>query len=40
VRVVAVATGSAGRAELVACRPDAVFDTLAELPAWHVAEYG
>lgn len=40
VRVVAVATGSVGRAELAACRPDAVFDTLAELPAWHVAEYG
>ena len=35
VRVVAVATGSVGKDALAACEPDAVFDTLAELPAWH-----
>lgn len=35
VRVLAVATGSASRAELEAEQPDAVFDTLAELPRWH-----
>jgi membrane protein len=35
VRVIAVATGSVGRDALAACQPDAVFDTLAELPAWH-----
>jgi len=34
-RVIAVATGSVGRDALAACQPDAVFDTLAELPAWH-----
>ena len=34
-RAVAVATGSTTRADLVACHPDVVFDTLAELPAWH-----
>jgi len=34
-RVIAVATGSVGREALAACEPDAVFDTLAELPAWH-----
>lgn len=38
VRVVAVATGSVARSTLAACEPDAVFDTLAELPAWHAAE--
>jgi phosphoglycolate phosphatase len=32
---VAVATGFISRAELAACAPDALFDTLAELPAWH-----
>ena len=31
----AVATGGFTRAELAACEPDALFDTLAELPAWH-----
>ena len=35
VRVIAVATGSIGRAELEATAPDAVMDTLAELPSWH-----
>jgi phosphoglycolate phosphatase len=35
VRVLAVATGSASREVLADERPDAVFDTLAELPAWH-----
>jgi phosphoglycolate phosphatase len=35
VRVLAVATGSASREELTAEQPDAVFDTLAELPRWH-----
>jgi len=39
VRVVAVATGTASRADLVACGPDAVLDTLAELPAWHAAQF-
>ncbi len=34
-RVLAVATGSVTRDALAACQPDAVFDTLAELPAWH-----
>jgi phosphoglycolate phosphatase-like HAD superfamily hydrolase len=37
VRVVAVATGSSDRGSLAASAPDAVFDTLAELPAWHAA---
>jgi phosphoglycolate phosphatase-like HAD superfamily hydrolase len=37
-RVIAVATGSVGRETLAACEPDAVFDTLAELPAWHAAQ--
>jgi phosphoglycolate phosphatase len=35
VRVVAVATGSVARPALEAAGADAVFDTLAELPAWH-----
>ncbi len=35
VRVIAVATGVIGRAELAEAEPDAVMDTLAELPAWH-----
>ena len=35
VKVLAVATGSVSREALAACEPDAVFDTLAELPAWH-----
>jgi phosphoglycolate phosphatase len=34
-RVVAVATGSCDRQTLAAAAPDAVLDTLAELPAWH-----
>jgi phosphoglycolate phosphatase len=38
VRVVAVATGSVARAALAHCQPDAVFDTLAELPAWHAEQ--
>ena len=37
-RVLAVATGSVAREALAACEPDAVFDTLAELPAWHAAQ--
>ncbi|HEU5057820.1 MAG TPA: HAD family hydrolase [Kofleriaceae bacterium] len=37
-RVLAVATGSVGKGALAACQPDAVFDTLAELPAWHAAQ--
>jgi phosphoglycolate phosphatase len=39
VRVIAVATGSVGREALAAEQPDAVFDTLAELPAWHRREH-
>jgi len=40
IRVVAVANQSAAdRAALAATEPDAVFDTLAELPAWHRAAY-
>ncbi len=35
VRVLAVATGSTSSDELAAGAPDAVFQTLAELPAWH-----
>ena len=35
VRVLAVATGSVSREVLADERPDAVFDTLAELPEWH-----
>jgi len=35
VRVITVATGPADRASLEAANPDAVLDTLAELPAWH-----
>ena len=34
-RVVAVATGFTDRDTLDASRPDATFDTLAELPRWH-----
>ena len=37
VMALAVATGGFSRAELAACAPDAVFGTLAELPAWHLA---
>ena len=37
VRVVAVTTGSVPRATLAAAGPDAVLDTLADLPAWHAA---
>lgn len=37
-RVIAVATGSVTRDALAACEPDAVFDSLAELPAWHAAQ--
>jgi phosphoglycolate phosphatase-like HAD superfamily hydrolase len=40
VRVVAVATGTASRDELEARDPDAVIDTLAELPAWHRSAFG
>jgi phosphoglycolate phosphatase-like HAD superfamily hydrolase len=40
VRVIAVATGSVDRATLAAAEPDAVFDTLEELPAWHLANFG
>ncbi len=35
VRVLAVATGAVSREVLADERPDAVFDTLAELPEWH-----
>ena len=35
VRAVAVATGPSDRAVLEASKPDALFDTLAELPDWH-----
>ncbi|WP_428266624.1 HAD family hydrolase [Haliangium sp.] len=38
VRVVAVATGSVPAEALAAEAPDAVFETLAELPAWHRAQ--
>lgn len=38
VRVLAVATGGIPRADLEAAGPDAVFDSLAELPAWHRAQ--
>ncbi len=41
IRVLAVATGpSTNRTELAAHQPDALFDTLAELPAWHTAAAG
>jgi phosphoglycolate phosphatase len=39
VRAVAVATGTATRDELAACGPDVLLDTLAELPAWHRAQF-
>jgi phosphoglycolate phosphatase len=32
---IAVATGTASRAELAACEPDVLLDTLADLPRWH-----
>ena len=35
IRVLAVATGSYSRVQLQATEPDALFDTLAELPDWH-----
>jgi phosphoglycolate phosphatase-like HAD superfamily hydrolase len=38
VRVIAVATGSVSRSELEGAGADEVFDTLADLPAWHRAE--
>ena len=38
-RAVAVATGTASRADLASCRPDILLDTLAELPAWHAAQF-
>lgn len=34
-RVIAVATGATSREDLQKAQPDALFDTLAELPAWH-----
>jgi phosphoglycolate phosphatase len=40
VRVIAVATGAATRDALADERPDALFDTLAELPDWHRARRG
>jgi phosphoglycolate phosphatase len=40
VRVLAVATGSVSREALAAEQPDAVFDTLAELPEWHSRAHG
>jgi phosphoglycolate phosphatase len=40
IRVLAVATGSVDRATLASAEPDAVFDSLEELPAWHCAQYG
>lgn len=40
VRVVAVATGHPTRDELERSGPDAVIDSLAELPAWHRAVFG
>ncbi len=39
VRVIAVATGSSTMDELRAAKPDALFGTLEELPAWHSAEF-
>jgi phosphoglycolate phosphatase-like HAD superfamily hydrolase len=39
IRVVTVATGQASSDELGACDPDASFETLAELPAWHEATF-
>jgi phosphoglycolate phosphatase len=39
VRAIAVATGFATRSDLAACAPDALLDTLAELPAWHTARF-
>jgi len=35
VRAIAVATGPSDRAALEQSQPDALFDSLAELPAWH-----
>lgn len=40
VRAVAVATGHPSRDELERSGPDAVLDSLAELPAWHRAVFG
>ncbi len=40
VTVVAVATGRPSKQQLVDCQPDAVFETLAELPAWHRQHVG
>jgi phosphoglycolate phosphatase len=40
IRAIAVATGPAGHRALEESRPDALFDTLAELPAWHLARIG
>ncbi|MBL4635065.1 MAG: HAD hydrolase-like protein [Kofleriaceae bacterium] len=39
VRVLAVAAGSCTIDELRAAKPDALFETLEELPAWHLAEF-
>lgn len=38
-RVVAVATGHVSREELADAKPDALWDTLAELPGWHAANF-
>lgn len=38
-RAVAVATGTATRADLLACGPDILLETLAELPAWHAGQF-
>ena len=38
-RVIAVATGSTSREELRAAQPDALFDTLEELPVWHAQHF-
>ncbi len=39
VLAIAVATGPIGADQLAASRPDALFTTLAELPAWHAARH-
>ncbi len=38
-RVIAVATGHVSAVRLAAAKPDALFETLEELPAWHAAHF-
>jgi phosphoglycolate phosphatase-like HAD superfamily hydrolase len=38
-RVIAVATGHVSVEQLAAAKPDALFETLEELPSWHAQHF-